>query len=635
MSAKGSPGALSALFAPRSVAVVGASHDPTKWGNWLAAGALRGRHRRTVHLVNRKGGKILGQPVHCSLQELPDPTELVLVCVPARAVPSSVEQALGAGAKAVVVISAGESEAGAPGGYDQQLAESVKRAGAVLLGPNCLGVFDAANDLELVPTTFPRGPVGMISQSGNLALEAAARLARLGLGFSRFASIGNQAHLTAEELLPSFIEDDATRLITLYIEDFRDGRAFVRAARASRAAGKPVILLSPRRSDAAQRSVWSHTASHASTAEAITAACQDAGIYQVADPSELVDMVQGLLGVGQPRGKRLVVLADGGGHAGIASTLAHEAGLGLPALSPTITTQLRQHLPPTAGVSNPIDLAGGGEQDLRSFDHTASILLHSEEVDALLITGSFGGYGEYADSFAAEEVRVADALADAAHTSQRPLIVQTMYPDSAAAAALRRRRVPVYHSIQQALNVLVRRVDRAEGRPHRLPGAVRRRPADGVAMPAWDLLRATSLPLSPAGPRSAWEHRSTPAADLRVRTQQDLRFGAVVTMEWQHAETAPGQPVTALAPFDEADALELLCTLAGSDPDSAWAGHNRLWAARVLAELSQLAADHPTAAVMEFVVSIDDSAGPRITSARMKSPPADTPPSAAARGVGT
>ena len=332
------------LFAPHSVAVVGASDDPVKWGNWLARGALRAEHRRAVHLVNRRGGEVLGRPACRSLRELPGAPELGVLAVPAAAVARSVDDALAAGARAIVALAGGEADGDAGGARDAALAARVRKAGAVLLGPNCLGVFDAEAELELVPNDLPRGTIGLVSQSGNLALEVGLLAAEAGLGFSRFVSLGNQADLEAAELVGELAAHPATKLIAVYLEDFRDGRAFAAAAHAARRAGKPVVLLAVEHTEATARAVRSHTGALASDAAAIEAACRAAGIERVRAPQELVDLADGLLRAPAPAGRRIAVLADGGGHGGIAAGLAHGAGLELPALSDALVAKLRKPL---------------------------------------------------------------------------------------------------------------------------------------------------------------------------------------------------------------------------------------------------------------------------------------------------
>jgi acyl-CoA synthetase (NDP forming) len=440
---------ITALFDPTSVAVVGASDDTRKWGNWLAQGALRGESVRPAYLVNhRAGDRVLGRRAYGSLDELPETPDLVVIAVPAAAVEPTVDSALAAGARAIVVISAGRADA------DAALAQRVREAGAVLLGPNCLGVLDAGRRLELVPNPLPAGPIGLISQSGNLALELGLMAAPERLGFSRFASLGNQADVGATELVTAFAAHEATELIALYVEDFRDGRAFARAAAAAVADGKPVLALAIDRAGAGARAVESHTGALASDGAAIDAAFAAAGVQRVRTPRELIDAAQALLRCPPARGRRIAVLGDGGGHGSIAAAVAADAGLAVPELSATTADSLRAQLPAAAGVSNPIDLAGGAEQDVHAFDRIADELLCGGEIDGLLITGYFGGYAEYGPETAADELRTAEELGAVATRTGRPIVTQTMYPQGAAAQTLRRAGVAVYESVEQAAQAL-------------------------------------------------------------------------------------------------------------------------------------------------------------------------------------
>src|SRR6266404_255242 len=365
---------LDSLFSPRSVAVVGASRDPAKWGGQLARGALKGRHRRIVGLVNRSGGEILGSASHRTLAELPDAPELVVACVPAAAFEQTVDEALDVGARAIVGISAGVGEA-----EERALGRRVRDGDAILLGPNCLGVFDRDAELDLAPwVDFPPGEIGLIAQSGNLSLELALLAARERLGFSRFASLGNQADLEAAELVESFARHPTTKLIALYVEDFRDGRAFARAAEA---AGKPVVLLTVGGSEAGVRAARSHTRALASDLAVVDAACRAAGIVRVSTPRELIEVAKPLLSGKRLRGRRLVVLGDGGGHGVVAADVAAQHGLELPLLSTSLAAELATVLPETATTQNPVDFAGGGEQDVRTFERVVQLLLDSGEAD--------------------------------------------------------------------------------------------------------------------------------------------------------------------------------------------------------------------------------------------------------------
>ena len=172
-----------------------------------------------------------------------------------------------------------------------------------MLGPNCLGVYDAAAALDLGMNEFTPGTLGVISQSGNLALELSLLGAQYGIGISRFASLGNQADIEAAELVEAFAADEHTRVIGVYCEDFRDGRAFARAGEAAQRAGKQVVLLAAGGSEAGARAAASHTGALASDSAAVEAACRAAGIMRVTTPKQLIDCVLACLAPHRPQGR--------------------------------------------------------------------------------------------------------------------------------------------------------------------------------------------------------------------------------------------------------------------------------------------------------------------------------------------
>ena len=482
---------LRALFNPRSVAILGASNDPAKWGNRLALGALRGEGSRAVYLVNRNGGEILERQAYPTLADLPEAPELVVLSVPADGFEDAVDASLAAGAKALVGITTGLGETGDEGrAREAAIVERVRAAGAVLLGPNCLGIFDSATSLDLGWSELQGGSIGLVSQSGNLALELALLAEDYGLGFSRFASLGNQADLEAGELVRSLIDHEPTRVIALYCEDFRDGRAFARAAQEAVEAGKPVVLLTVGGGEVGAQAARSHTGALVSSATAVEAACRAAGMQRVRSPRELIDLAQAELARVKPRGRRVVVVGDGGGHGIVASDVASAEGLELPALSDALQGRIAPHLPDAAPTRNPVDFAGAGEQFLTIFEQVTRIILESGEVDAALVTGYFGGYSEFSDEFQAEETEVALGMARAAAESGRALVVQSMYPRSPSLVALREAGVPVYREIEAAAWALARLADQAEQPPRGVPEL----PRTGRRATARRLLGGTGAP---------------------------------------------------------------------------------------------------------------------------------------------
>lgn len=446
---------LDALFSPNAVAIIGASDDTRKYGNWIAVQALKGD--RPVHLVNRNRPTVLGRPTVSSVAVIGSQVDLAVIAVPAAGFEEAVDEALAAGVRAIVGISAGLGEAGEAGRLLQvRITTKVRAAGARMLGPNCLGVLDHSSGLALTSNEFPVGTVGIISQSGNLALELATLLVDHGLGVSRFASLGNQADLEAADLIESFIEHEETAAIAVYCEDFRDGRRFARAARSAGAAGKPIVLLTVGATDASIRNARSHTGAMVSSGMVVDAACRAAGIEQVSSPAQMAHLLQGLVRSRVPRGIRTAILADGGGQASVASDSAAAHGLEVIRFPRALQTAVAAELPPTAAVSNPVDVAGGGEQDVMCFSRVLGHLINSGDVDATLMSGYFGGYGSYGPELADREIEAAQAIAALTSAGSATLMVQTMNWQSAAADALRKGGVPVYRGIEEASWVLGR-----------------------------------------------------------------------------------------------------------------------------------------------------------------------------------
>ncbi|HQR79416.1 MAG TPA: acetate--CoA ligase family protein [Actinomycetota bacterium] len=439
---------------PASVAVVGASANPAKWGYWLARGALRGAGRRRVDLVNAGSAVIEGVPSVSSLTDLPEVPELVVLCTPAAQVPAVVEQALGMGVRGFLGITAGLDAALAEPGAERRLADRIRAAGARLVGPNCLGLYDAAHELELAWGTFTPGHLAVISQSGQLGLEIAGLAAHAGLGISRFVSVGNQVDVTAVDLLADLVDDAATRAVVLYLESFADGRGLVQAMARLRQAGKPVVVLTVGASEASQAAARSHTGSLTSAIDVVAAACRAAGAVLCETPAQAVDLAHLLLGSPLPRGRRVAVVSDSGGQGALATDVLSGAGLNVPRLGDHTAGRLRELLPPAAAVANPIDLAGAGEQDLSTYARVVDVLLDSGEVDAVLLSGYFGSYGLDTPSLQDRELEVVETLAASVARYERPVVVHSMSHDSVAVRSLRAQLVPALHTIDAAARAL-------------------------------------------------------------------------------------------------------------------------------------------------------------------------------------
>jgi len=309
----------------------------------------------------------------------------------------------------------------------------------------------------------------------------------------------------------AFGEHPETEAIAVYAEDFRDGRAFVDAAAA---AGKPVVLLTVGASEASARAARSHTGALVSDGAVVAAAARAAGVHVVKTPHQMIDLINAQVRARPLRGSRIAVVGDGGGHGAVACDVATAAGLELPRLSDALSEALAAQLPDTAATRNPVDLAGGGEQDFYSYARVARTLLESGEIDGVLLTGYFGGYAEYSEDFAMLEGNVARAITAAVAETGRPMVAHSMYSASPTAQALLEGGVPVYTSIEAAAGALagLRAQPRPAGAPP-LPPA-----ASGPIEPGYfgsrALLEAAGIPFAPAVAVTGPEEALAAAGDL-------------------------------------------------------------------------------------------------------------------------
>jgi acetyltransferase len=351
---------LTALFAPASLAVLGASRNPAKLGHRLLQNVKEGGYAGALHAVNPSGEPVLGCATVPSIAALPPGLDLALVSLPAPAVPEAIAALAARGVRAAVILSSGFGEVDEGGRAAQAaLLATARRAGMRLVGPNCMGVYSAPASLN--GTYFwdlPRAPGGIsiVSQSGAYGGLIFRHLGGRGLGVARFVSIGNQADVEIAEVLDWLAGDPATTLIACFVEALRDGPRFLAAAR--RAAGRtPIVVLKGGRSEAGRRAAGSHTGSLAGSHEVFRAACAGAGVVLAEETEEFFDAVETLAArPGRPASPAVAVVTVSGGPSVVAADTAEREGLVVPALGAAAQAALRALLPPFAAVGNPVDL---------------------------------------------------------------------------------------------------------------------------------------------------------------------------------------------------------------------------------------------------------------------------------------
>lgn len=409
---------LQAVFAPQSIAVVGASRNPASVGGSLFRNLLRWGSCGTVYPVHPQARSIAGVRAYPTIEALPEAPDLVFVVIPVEQVLAVARQCGARGVRALCVITAGFAEVGSGGeALEQELLGVCRASGMRLVGPNCMGLVNTAPESRLLGTFAhvdpPAGNVAMSSQSGALGIALMEQAGRLGLGVSSFISIGNRADVSSNDLLLYWEFDEATDVILLYMESFGNPRRFARTARlVSRA--KPIVAVKSGRSPVGAEAASSHTASLAGSDLAADALFEQTGIIRVDTLDDFFSVARLLATQPIPQGNRIAVLTNGGGPGIIAVDAAVAAGLEVPALSEETQARLRAVLPPHASVRNPVDtIAGAGPQTYRD---CLEILCDDPALDALVVI--------FIPPLATPTQEVAAVLADV--LAQRPALRKTV-----------------------------------------------------------------------------------------------------------------------------------------------------------------------------------------------------------------
>jgi len=375
---------LAAFFDPRCVAVIGASRDPSKVGGSVLANLRSAGFPGRVIPVNAVADTVQGLRAYPSLLDAEGDVDLAVITVPAPAVLAALKECVSKGVRGAVVISAGFRESTEEGRQrEAELRRWLSGQPIRILGPNCLGWIRPSRRLNVTfaPGMPEPGAIAFISHSGALAVAILDWARDRRMGFSLFASLGNQADLNESDLLQAAASDAETRVIVAYVEGIADGRRFFDTLSAA-AATKPVVLLKAGRSAEGARAVSSHTGALAGSDAAFDAAVRQAGAVRVTRIEELFDVARGLASQPLPRGGRLIVVTNGGGLGIVSTDAARRAGLAVNPLPDAVRGRLAGVLPSTASLANPVDLVGDADAARYS---RALHALGPEGGDALLI----------------------------------------------------------------------------------------------------------------------------------------------------------------------------------------------------------------------------------------------------------
>ena len=446
---------LEPFFKPSSVAVIGASKRRGSIGGELFRNVLAGDFSGSVYPVNRKGDPVAGVHGYSAVGKIAEHVDLAVVCLPGELVLAAAEEALTAGVRALVVISAGFAEIGSEGIERQErLLALVRDHGARLLGPNCLGIASTAVGLNatFAPRSFPPGTIGFSSQSGALGLALLERAEATGLGVTSFVSVGNKADVSSNDLLEWWEDDDETEMVVLYLESFGNPRAFSRIARRL-ARRKPILALKGGSTRAGSRAAGSHTAALAGSDVAVDALFRQAGVIRARTLDELIDVATLLSAQPVPRGRRVALVTNAGGLGILAADACEAAGLELPQTSEATRAALAEVMPAEGSSANPIDLLGGATAE--SFAAALPPVLADPAFDAVIAL--------FVPTVGTNEEEVGAAISRAAATADDKPVLCTFVSAKGAPPTLRSAaNVPAFAYPEAAARALGRAAERGE-----------------------------------------------------------------------------------------------------------------------------------------------------------------------------
>jgi len=351
---------IDAIINARSLAIVGATAKPFKFGSYFTSSQLSFGFKGPVYLVNPKEREINGMPCHPDLRSLPEVPDLVYLAVPAHLSMDILKDCADLKVKGVVMLASGFREVGEEGARLEREALSLARRGGFrIIGPNCFGIYNPRNRLALLPgPDFSRrtGDVAFISQSGGFSVHVGRMGKDLGIDFSAIVSYGNGADLDESGLLRYFSRDPQTRIIGGYLEGCRDGREFFHALKEA-GARKTVVMWKVGKSGPSQRATLSHTGSLGGSARIWEGMFRQCRVIEVSGVEEMCDVLLALKHLGRKPGRRLLLCGGGGGLGAHGGDLAEAEGMQVPPLGEETASRLRDVLDyPGAAVGNPLDI---------------------------------------------------------------------------------------------------------------------------------------------------------------------------------------------------------------------------------------------------------------------------------------
>jgi len=374
------------FFHPKSVAVVGVSRSPKKFGHIIFQNFLKSKFSGAVYAVNPEANEILGRECYKSVLDIPGSVDLAVVVVPSQAVPPVILECAKKGVKACVIVSAGFSEIGR-GDLEQEIFES--KGNMRIIGPNVIGIFDSYSHIDTIFNPAHRqerpleGRISFVSQSGAFGTAIMDWSAHEGIGLSKFVSIGNRLDVNEVDLLEYLASDRNTSVIALYLEGAKSGRLLYETVK-SVAKKKPVVILKAGRTPAGSAAVSSHTGSLAGAAAIYTGMFKQAGVIEAKNIDDLFGFSKALAYQPLPKGDRIAIVTNGGGFGVLSADSIIENGLQLAKISKKTLDEVRKKVPNYVTLSNPMDLTG--DADSKRYEIALKNIMKDENVDAVIVT---------------------------------------------------------------------------------------------------------------------------------------------------------------------------------------------------------------------------------------------------------
>lgn len=432
------PTALDAIFAPKNVAVIGATENPGSVGRTILWNLISNPFGGTVFPVNPKRASVLGIKAYPNIAAVPDQIDLAVVVTPAPTVPGIIGECVDAGVKGAIIISAGFKEIGEQGAaLERQILEHARRGEMRIIGPNCLGVMSARTGLNatFAAAMMRPGSVGFITQSGALATAILDWSFVEHVGFSAFISIGSMLDVGWGDLIQYLGDDPRTTSIVIYMETIGDARAFLSAAREV-ALVKPIIIIKPGRTEGAARAAASHTGSLTGSDEVLDAAFRRSGVLRVNSIADLFHMAEVLAKQPRPKGPRLTIVTNAGGPGVIATDALITNGGELAEISDETMKALNDLLPPQWSHNNPIDVLGDAGPE--RYARTIEIAAKDPHSDGLLVI--------LTPQAMTDPTETAEKLKPYAQSTGKPVLASWMGGQDVAAgeAILNRANIPTF-----------------------------------------------------------------------------------------------------------------------------------------------------------------------------------------------